>query len=1276
MTPGELLAERFLIEAVAATGGMGEILRARDVDTDARVAIKVMIAASVDRDRFEREARVLRKLEHPRIVRYLGHGETPGGAPYLAMEWLDGEDLEHRLSERGLSTDETLAMTQGVAEALAHAHAQGIVHRDIKPSNVFLVGGRPDSVKLIDFGIARGQARTRALTRPGAVVGTAGYMAPEQASGSEVGPQADVFGIGCILFECLTGRPAFDGATPLAVLAKLLLGDPPRVRDIRPSISTALDELTQRLMRREPSERPADAGAVLEALSDVASVVRATSIPAPAPARPSLGTRAEQRLYSLVLCQLRAPSASPDATVSVDDASAAFAPLREAAEQLGGQIVSLGPVGAALALESRGSATDQAELAARVALGLFPSREDVVVAIATGTAESTARGPSGPVVDRASHLLELREPRGIRIDEVTRSLLRSSFEIRGDREPFLLVSEHAHDAGYFLLGKPSPCVGRDRELALLEASLAEALDERVLRAVLVSAPPGTGKSRLIAEHLARARAAHAELRVIVARAEPARARSALGLARQLVCATAGISAAMTCGEDARARGEMLRAHLAELGATDAPWAPFLGLLAGADIEGGEAGPTMLAAQHDPIARRSGIRDAFVAYLDRWSSRGPALIVLEDLHWCDPGSFEHVVAAAQRLAQRPLLLVAVARPDVSETFPSVGRDLGALELRLSGLTKRAAEKLVRSVLGETAPVPTVDRIVALSDGNAFYLEELIRFVAEGRGNELPASVVAMAQVRLLGLEDADRELIRAASVFGERFDAASVAVLMQADDVEVVRSRLERLCRSEILERSDNATYGFRHALLLSAAYGMFPDEERRAAHLHAATHLIARNEPDPALVAAHFVRGRDPQSAVPWLVRGAHAALDGGDLADARKLAQQGLDCGATGEAKGHLKAYQAYTAGMSGNWIESSQLSREAVELLPLGSVGWFRAATNILVGDATLGRLDNSFEILQKVTSLEVTPAPTGPYGRTVTMLISILMLFGQAQLIPPLEARLEAASGPTEDAAFPVWRQTTRAMAGMVARGDLGAALRAGTEASRALPSVSDPLLAVVARLTFGRVLGESGLYHRAIEWFEEGEAIARQSHMLYLADWTSVVCAAVCVHQGRIDYAAHKLGPLLDAKNPIIRLLAELVHVGLHLNEGRPAEARELADRVLDESSLPLLAAVGRQMRARAHCALGDHVAALADAEKGLELRARIGGQLVDRSWMQVARCEALVALGRVEEAQAALKAAIAEVDEVTQSLDDPDARRAYREEVAPNARLLAMKIAQQ
>jgi predicted Ser/Thr protein kinase len=1263
---GSVLDERFVVQEAAGSGGMGDVFRARDIEGGALVALKVMRGADVDRERFEREARVLRALDHPRVVRYLGHGETPDGAPFLAMEWLEGEDLERRLVKSGLTTEETLTVGQGVLEALAHAHSRGVVHRDVKPSNVFLVGGRPENAKLLDFGIARQEGRSRALTRTGAVLGTAGYMAPEQASGSAATPRADIFALGCLLFECLTGRPAFEGATALAVLAKLLVGDPPRVRELRPSVAAALDEFTARLMSRDPEGRPADASLALAELFAVSSVVRSTSIPAPAPHRPALATRAEQRLYSVVLAHLRASGATPDATLALDDATQVFAELQRAAEQLGGQVVALGPVSAALALESRGSATDQAELAARAALDLVAKSDGLAIAIATGTAESTARGPSGPVLDRATLLLADASAE-IRIDELSRSLLRSSFEIRGEREPFVLIGEKPRQEAHLLLGKPTPCVGRDRELALLSSSLAESADDGVWRAVLVTAAPGTGKSRLLAEFTRTAQSRYPEVRFVVARAEPARAKSALGLVRGLVMATLALDGSPV--EPARVL-ELLRARLDSLGALEEPWAPFLGLLLDVDLGDGSA-PGVLAAKNDPVSRRAAVKDAFHSYMHRWSSAGPAVVVLEDVHWADPASVEQIASLAQPLAERPVLAVVVARPDLTEQHPSLGREIGAIEVRLSGLTRRAGERLARAALGDAVPQATLDRIVALSDGNAFYLEELIRFVAEGRGAELPASVVAMAQVRLSGLDESDRELIRAASVFGERFDARAIAALVGADSADAVAERLERLRRAEVLERAPrDEAYIFRHALLLSAAYGMLPVEERPLAHRLAADHLIARGERDAALVAHHLLRANEPEAALPWLVRASHAALDAGDFDDARELAAQGLACGATGEQRGLLRACQAYADGMEGAWVRASEASREASSLLRPGSVEWFRSATNVLIADATLGQLDGSFEVLGKLTTLEVAPEPTGPYGRAATLVVSMLMLFGQSHLVSQIEERLDAPTGGAADAAFPVWRYTTQALASMVARADLGRALKAGTAAARLLPSQTDPLLAVFARLTLARVLAECGLYARAIDWLDEAEKIAVTGKMTYLADWARVVAAAAHLHLGNPAEADRRLAPLLEANNPIIRILGRLVEAGGALYRSDFERARELADAILDESGLPLVGALAHQVRARAALGLGDAQRALSHAELGLALRAKIGGQLVDRSWLQIAKLEALEALGRDEEAAATLSVALAELDAVANNLDDPEARRAYLEIVVPNARLRA------
>src|SRR5882672_7422558 len=157
------------------------------------------------------------------------YGVTPAGAPYLVMEWLDGEDLRRRLQRELPSIGESVALAARVAEALGAAHARGIVHRDLKPSNLFLLDRRIDQIKVLDFGIARQEGLTQ-LTRTGTLIGTPGYMAPEQARSHEaVDARADVFALGCVLFECLTGSRPFEGDTAIAILGKLLFEEAPRV---------------------------------------------------------------------------------------------------------------------------------------------------------------------------------------------------------------------------------------------------------------------------------------------------------------------------------------------------------------------------------------------------------------------------------------------------------------------------------------------------------------------------------------------------------------------------------------------------------------------------------------------------------------------------------------------------------------------------------------------------------------------------------------------------------------------------------------------------------------------------------------------------------------------------------------------------------------------------------------------------------------------------------------------------------------------------------------
>ncbi|HEX8703930.1 MAG TPA: serine/threonine-protein kinase, partial [Myxococcaceae bacterium] len=255
---GTLVAGRFAVRRMAGRGGMGLVYEAQDTQSGRTVALKLMNGAGDSEAvrRFTREARVLAELDHPGIVAYVAHGETEDGQPFLVMEWLEGEDLSQRLARQPLSFSEVLLVQRLVAEVLAAAHSKGIIHRDIKPSNLFLCGGKVESLKLLDFGLARVEASSQPITGSKMMLGTPGYMAPEQVSNQEdITPAADIFSLGCVLYECLSGQPPFRAPHMAAVLAKILYTDPVPLRALRPELPIALQELVNRMLAKDPARR-------------------------------------------------------------------------------------------------------------------------------------------------------------------------------------------------------------------------------------------------------------------------------------------------------------------------------------------------------------------------------------------------------------------------------------------------------------------------------------------------------------------------------------------------------------------------------------------------------------------------------------------------------------------------------------------------------------------------------------------------------------------------------------------------------------------------------------------------------------------------------------------------------------------------------------------------------------------------------------------------------------------------------------------------------------
>ncbi len=269
--PGELgRIGPYRVLDVLGSGGMGVVYLAQHTRLRRRVALKMILAGDyLGRERtarFQREAEVVSRLQHPGIVQLFEAGEHEG-RPYLAMEYVAGGSLARQLSERLLTAREAGQLVETLATALHYAHVNGVVHRDLKPANILIQSQSGSFLpKITDFGLAK-QIGTREKsenafeTRTGRVVGTPSYMPPEQVAGSagEVGPAADVYGLGAILYECLTGRPPFRAATPLETLDLVRGHDPTPPRQITASLPRDLETICLTCLAKEPGKRYASA---------------------------------------------------------------------------------------------------------------------------------------------------------------------------------------------------------------------------------------------------------------------------------------------------------------------------------------------------------------------------------------------------------------------------------------------------------------------------------------------------------------------------------------------------------------------------------------------------------------------------------------------------------------------------------------------------------------------------------------------------------------------------------------------------------------------------------------------------------------------------------------------------------------------------------------------------------------------------------------------------------------------------------------------------------
>jgi hypothetical protein len=1289
MKLADLLADRFEIERQIAKGGMGEVFRARDRVSGEIVAVKVISEERSQRTaRFAREVELLAELSHPGIVRYIAHGETPSGEIFLAMEWLDGEDLEARLERGPLTMGEAVTLATRVAEALGAAHARGVVHRDLKPSNLFLPGGAIEHVKVLDFGVAHREGRTE-LTQTGTMIGTPGYMAPEQARNSGViDARADVFALGCVLFQCLTGTPAFDGDNTAGILGKILFGEALRVSALWPEVPEGLDALVAQMLAKEPALRPSDGANLAAALAALGPLVRGgagASSTRPGPS--SSITVGERRFLSVVV--VGSPTTEDEAGDEFTDEA-----LRRAIEPYSARLEQLADGSTIVVLEAdRQVATDLAVQAARCALAMRASAKGRPMAIAMGRAESTRRLPEGDVIGRASGLVahSANAPGDvppIALDEVIAGLLDARFDVIEREAGLMLYGERAVRQGArTLLGRPTACVGRDWELGALVSIFEECIDEGEARVVVATAAAGMGKTRLTGEFLNRVRQRR-ELVLWAGRGDSLRAGSTLDLLGEALRGALGIQG----GEPVAERRDKIRGRVAEHvpPGEQKRVAEFLGELVGTPFPADdETGAALRAARQDAQLMSEQMRRAWMDFLTAETSVHPILLVLEDLHWGDFGTVQFIDAALRERSAYPWMVLALARPEVYEVFPRLWAERkNVQEIRLKELGRKAGERLVRQVLGDSVGPETIERLVNQADGNAFYLEELIRAVAEGKDKALPETVMAMIETRLARLAIEARRVLRAASVFGAVCWEGGVTVLLSGVmGATNVGEWLTELAEQEVLTVRPETrfpgerAFRFRHALLREGAYATLTDEDKRLGHRLAGEWLEQQGESDPMVLAGHFERGGEEAKAGGYYLHAAEQASLAGDVVAAEARAHLGLACGVSTEVRASLLGLLCEISFYDPRKVSAAlTYADEVMDLAQRGSVPWARGAGAKILGALHGGNIDDLLATLQ--TFREVVPAPEAVNAlvlavNTGAFVLDVRGRIEESNEMMALMERFCEVIGPARTQrtlAVVVWR-IARAVRDSYAKDDPWSGLAQARVAMSLCEDLHHTVLLTFARGCHGWNLWSLGALAEADQVLSttpgDDELRTIASIWLFSLAW---------LHADRdvldeAQRAAERLVRLGESRRLLMEegrgrwVLAEVL---------RRKRSYEAAEHQI-QAALAILASISAHdipgilsTLCFVRLAQGRVAEALATAEDAIARCGAIGSCGFFRtSFVRLAHAEALEAAGDMAAACAAIRVARARLLAIVDRIADPGYQKSFLENVPENARTLAL-----
>ncbi|MFO0658385.1 MAG: hypothetical protein U0165_00930 [Polyangiaceae bacterium] len=655
--------------------------------------------------------------------------------------------------------------------------------------------------------------------------------------------------------------------------------------------------------------------------------------------------------------------------------------------------------------------------------------------------------------------------------------------------------------------------------------------------------------------------------------------------------------------------------------------------------------------------------------------GPLLLALDDLQWADLASIKLIDAALRRVKQRPLVVIAFARPSVREVFPDLWSMREIESMHLSKLPPRACERLARSVLTQLDSAH-ISTLVERADGNPFFLEELLRSAAFGKLESLPDTVVAMAQSRLESQSAEARRALRAASVFGDTFWLSPLKVMLDQQAAEPLQLVLEQLIRAELIEPRGEVkfrgeiAYAFRHVLVRDAAYAGLTERDRALAHRIAARWLDEQRDPDVVQVAWHAEKGGLVAQAIQGYVRGAEQALASNDLQSVLDRCSHAVSLGASGEELGQINYLRCAAHKWRGEFADADRCGSEALTLLPRGT-RWYATAGELGVAIGILGHRERVIALANEVIDRDEVGSARTAQCIAAARLVAQLLFAGERVVATKVLSWVEKTMALVTDGDLVARAQLllSRGIEAMF-EGDAAACILMMEHSANCSEQAGDLRRACAARINVASAALELGGYDFSAKLLatllEPAEALGLTTLISDVHQNAGLALARMGRFNEAVAHEAIALAGYTARAQPREAAISRSYLAQILALSGRWQLAEHEARAALDSLSsvsprrayaLALLAEILLH-RERADEA---HLAAL-EASGILEV---LGGLDEGEGLVRLAYAKSLHALGKTAEAHAAIRVARDRARQRAEKISDPTWRRSFLEKVGEN-----------